>query len=142
MPAASGRRQIPRRAESHSGDSDSGVTAKGTGQFGLVAVADTWNRRVQLFTSEGVVLREWQIPSWDVSHPDEKPFLSWYDGSLYVTDPMRGRVLAFDEEGQFQWALSGPADERLAFPVDLLVDDDVLYVTDAHRGALVSYGLP
>ncbi|MBN1249560.1 MAG: TIGR03663 family protein [Anaerolineae bacterium] len=109
---------------------------------GLVAVADTWNRRVQVFTSEGVVLRQWRIPSWDVSHPDEKPFLLWQDQQLFVTDPLRGRVLVFDGEGRYQWALSGARDGRLAFPMDVAVDDGILYVTDAHNGALVSYELP
>lgn len=112
------------------------------GPEGRVAVADTWNRRVQIYTSQGVALREWQIPNWDVTNPDEKPYLTWDDGRIFVTAPLRGRVLAFDEQGMFNWALNGSVEGRLQFPVDVSVANGVLYVTDAHSGALLGYELP
>ncbi|MGC9469236.1 MAG: flippase activity-associated protein Agl23 [Anaerolineae bacterium] len=109
---------------------------------GIVAVADTWNQRVQLFTEQGTVLSHWDIPSWDVVNPDEKPFVAWGDNRLFATDPLRRRVLAFDAEGGFQWALSADAGAALSFPQGMLALDETLYVTDAHTGKLVGYELP
>jgi sugar lactone lactonase YvrE len=109
---------------------------------GRVAVVDTWNLRVQVFDRQGVPLRQWRVPSWDIASPDAKPFLTWEGARLYVTNPMRRRVLAFDEQGAFQWALSAQAGADLGFPQALVVDDGVLYVTDAHSGRLLGYALP
>lgn len=109
---------------------------------GRVAVADTWNLRVQLFDQQGVPLRQWQVPTWDVNSPDEKPFVTWDGEQLYVTNPLRRRVLAFDERGAFRWALSAQAGAGLGFPQAVLVADGVLYVTDAQSGRLLGYTLP
>jgi uncharacterized protein (TIGR03663 family) len=109
---------------------------------GLIAVADTWNRRVQVFDSEGVPLRQSTMPTWDTMNPDLKPFLAWGDEGLYVGDALQRRVLAFDMEGGYRWALSAGAGATFSFPQGLLVLDGVLYVSDAHTGNLVGYVLP
>jgi predicted membrane-bound mannosyltransferase/DNA-binding beta-propeller fold protein YncE len=112
------------------------------GDDGDVAVADIWNRRIQIFASDGTLLRRWQVPSWDISNPDEKPFLTWGNDLLLVTDPLRGRVLAFDALGAYQWTLVNSGEGRLSFPVDVALDAGLLYVTDAHSGRLIRYALP
>lgn len=109
---------------------------------GLVAVADTWNRRIQIFDAAGTVLRQWQIPSWSVTNPDEKPFLLWVGARIFVTDPHRQRVLVFSDAGSYQWSLSAAAGAGLSFPVGLAAVDDTLYVSDVHNGELVGYQLP
>lgn len=109
---------------------------------GVVAVADTWNRRVQLFDPAGRALRQWRIPTWDIANPDEKPFLAWSDELLLVTDPLGRRVLAFNPEGAYRWALGAAAGAELAFPQGLLVQNGTLYVADGHRGELLAFTLP
>lgn len=109
---------------------------------GIVAVADTWNRRVQLFDPTGRATRQWQIPTWDVTNPDEKPFLTWSEDRLFVTDPLKRRVLAFDHRGGYEWAVGATAGADLAFPQGLLVRDGTLYVADGHRGELLRFALP
>jgi predicted membrane-bound mannosyltransferase/DNA-binding beta-propeller fold protein YncE len=109
---------------------------------GLVAVADTWNRRVQLFTQEGTIIRQWDIPTWDISNPDEKPFVALTQDTVFVTDPLHRRVLAFALTGEFQWALSASAGADLLFPQGLAVEGETLIVTDAHGGGLKTYALP
>ncbi len=109
---------------------------------GLVFVADTWNGRVQVFDRYGTFLRLWDIPTWHVDNPEEKPFLSVKDGRVYVSDPSRRRVLAFDIEGAFQWAVSGGDDGMLTFPVGVAVSGDVLYVADTYVGQVVGFELP
>jgi sugar lactone lactonase YvrE len=109
---------------------------------GVIAVADTWNSRVQLFTEQGVAIRQWGVPTWDVDNPDEKPFVAWGENGLYVTEPMRRRVLAFDATGAFRWAVGADGGTNLAFAQSVLVVDDTLLVGDAHRGEITVYELP
>jgi DNA-binding beta-propeller fold protein YncE len=111
---------------------------------GVVAVVDSWNRRIQLFTELGEPLRQWSVPTWDTSNPDEKPFLAWGDADsrLYVADPLRRRVLAFGADGAFQWALITAGGVQLGFPQGLLAVGDTLFVADAHAGAVYGVQLP
>ena len=109
---------------------------------GMIAVADTWNQRVQIFTSEGTAVRQWRIPGWDVTNPDLKPFLSWAGDQLLVTDPLMSRVLAFDDQGAFLWALSAKAGAGFSFPQAIAVAGDALVVTDPHQGIVIAYALP
>lgn len=109
---------------------------------GMVAVADTWNQRIQLFTADGVAVRQWRIPGWDATNPDVKPFLSWAGDQLLVVDPLMSRVLAFDDQGAFLWALSAQAGAGLSFPQAVAVAGGVLIVTDPHQGMVSAYALP
>ncbi len=109
---------------------------------GVVALADTWNQRVQLFDGRGFPLTQWDIPTWDVTNPDEKPFVVWGAEHLYVGDPLRQRILAFREDGAYVWALSSDSAAPVSFPQGLSVDGGVLYVADAHRGEVLGFQLP
>ena len=69
-------------------------------------VADTWNRRVQVFDTSGTYLREWPVNGWDTGLPDEKPYLAVDSkGYVYVTDPGHYRVLVFDYVGKLDAVL-------------------------------------
>jgi len=84
-------------------------------------------------------MRQCSVPVWGSDNPEEKPFLALYSDHVYVGDPVNRRVLAFDEDGPFAWALQDI--ETLAFPEGLAVVDDVLYVADAHTPQIVGYSL-
>ncbi|HOU14941.1 MAG TPA: TIGR03663 family protein [Anaerolineae bacterium] len=107
---------------------------------GEIFVADTWNRRIQVFTADGLYLREWSVPVWSSSDPEAKPFLAVASGVVYASDPVHGRVLAFDTEGKLLWALRD--DKNLGYPVGLAVNEDILYVVDGHSGELIGYRAP
>ena len=109
---------------------------------GLVAVADTWNRRVQVFDAYGNSLALWEVPGWSGNNVEEKPFLAWGAGTLYVADPSRQRVLAFSAEGEYAWSMSAAAGANLSFPLGLAADGDVLYVSDVHTSNVTAYQLP
>lgn len=75
---------------------------------GKVYIADTWNYRVQVFEPDPTGLqfrsaRLWEVDAWNSDSLDNKPFLALDKyGSVYITDPDRGRVIAFDSEGSFK----------------------------------------
>jgi len=101
-----------------------------------IYVADTWNRRVQVFDEEGAFLREWAISGWDTGLPDEKPYLAVDAGGyVYVTDPGHYRVLVFDYLGNYVFSFGqyGFDERSFALPTGIAVaGDGSIYVTDAH----------
>ena len=78
------------------------------GLDGKIYIADTWNYRVQVFEPDPTGLqfrsaRLWEVDAWNSDSLDNKPFLALdKDGNVYITDPDRGRVIAFDGEGNFK----------------------------------------
>ena len=53
------------------------------GRDGLLYVADTWNDRIEVFTTQGVFIRQWPTPDPDGDeHPDAllcpRTATSWY----------------------------------------------------------------
>lgn len=107
-----------------------------------VGVVDTWNRRIQIFTQDGIYLRQWSIPLWDPFNPDEKPYMTMTEDSVFVSDAVRRRILVFDLMGGYKWSLSADAGAEIVFPQGLLVTDGVLWVADAHKNTLFAYQLP
>jgi DNA-binding beta-propeller fold protein YncE len=103
---------------------------------GSVYVADTWNHRIQKFTSEGDF-----VTMWGFFGQAETPFAFWgprgissdSNGYVYVTDTGNKRVVVFDENGESITEFgeigfeSGQFDEPVGIDVD---DDGNVYVAD------------
>ncbi|MBN2006506.1 MAG: TIGR03663 family protein [Anaerolineae bacterium] len=110
---------------------------------GDIFVADMWNLRMQVFSSRPEVLRQWDMPGWNIDNPEEKAFVALNDETLYVSDPMNRRVLAFTLEGSFLWDISANVSEvALLYPTGVAVYDNILYVADAHTAQVLGYRLP
>ena len=118
-------------------DEPVGIAVSATGQ---VFVADTWNRRVQVFAKEGIYLRQWSVPTWGSGNPEEKPFLAVAGATVFASDPVNQRVLAFDLGGTPLWALHDTDD--LDFPEGLAVVNNVLYVAGAHSEHVMGFSVP
>jgi uncharacterized protein (TIGR03663 family) len=108
-----------------------------------VYVADTWNRRVQVFDEDGVYLRQWPIAGWDTGLPEEKPYLAVdAAGYVYVTDPGHYRVLVFDSLGNYVLSFGeyGFDERSFALPTGIAVArDGSIYVTDAQSGRVLVF---
>ena len=108
-----------------------------------VYIADTWNRRVQVFDANGDYLRQWDIAGWDAGVPDEKPYLAVdTQGYVYVTDPGHYRVLVFDHLGNYVFSFGqyGFDEQSFALPMGIAVaDDGSIYVVDSHSGRVLVF---
>ncbi len=100
-----------------------------------VYIADTWNRRVQVFDESGAFLRQWPIEGWDAGLSEEKPYLAVdAQGYVYVTDPGYYRVLVFDGLGGYVLSFGQYGSDASSFtlPIGVAVGGDgSIYVTDS-----------
>ncbi len=109
---------------------------------GLVYVADTGNKRIMVYNSEGVFIR--QIGSGGAlgGQLDEPVGLAFgTDGKLYVADTWNQRIQVFTPEGIFvrQWSVAawfGQSNERPYLAVDA---EDNIYVTDPDAGRVIVF---
>jgi predicted membrane-bound mannosyltransferase/sugar lactone lactonase YvrE len=122
------------------GDRNEGVAPQGTfnqpwalavspdGEF--IYVADTWNHRIQKFSTDGSPLGMWGIPLYDPSNND--PFGIWgprgivvdKQGRVFVADTGNKRIIIYDEDGNFLEQIGGEGFSIGQFeePVGLAVD--------------------
>ena len=101
------------------------------GQDGSVYVSDTWNHRIQKFTSEGQFVTKWGKFGSTGGELGEGGLLYGpralaigHDGNLYVMDTGNKRVQVFTPEGSFiaQWGGGGVIDGSFDEPVGLAQD--------------------
>jgi sugar lactone lactonase YvrE len=127
------------------GDATTGPAAGGTfnqpwgiglGSDGSVYVADTWNHRIQKFTSDGEFLT-----MWGYFGQAESPLALWgprdvavdSQGRVYVTDTGNKRVVVFDGNGTFitQFGSAGMGSGEFDEPVGISIDENgLIYVAD------------
>ena len=106
------------------------------GPDGSVYVTDTWNHRVQKFTSDGRFIK-----TWGVFGQGETPD-SFYgprglavdaEGRVYIVDTGNKRIVVFDANGNFitQFGGEGFDPGLFAEPVGIAIDKNgTVYVTD------------
>lgn len=132
-------------------DTGEGCVGAGDGQFnepwgiavgpdGSVYVADTWNHRIQRFTSEGQFISKWGVFGSTGGELGQQSLFYGprslafgRDGNLYVMDTGNKRVQVFTPDGVFvtQWGGGGIVEGRFDEPVGLGQDaDGSWYVAD------------
>ncbi len=129
-------------------DEPVGIAVDGVGR---IYVADTWNKRIQIMIPQGDSLNyptniTWDVEAWYGDSLDNKPFLAIdANNNVFVADPIMGRILAFDEFGDFLagWGSYGSGPGEIAIVGGLAVDEEGrVWVTDAGNDRLMRFTLP
>lgn len=111
------------------------------GPDGAIYVTDTWNYRIQKFTSQGQFIKMWgnfNIGSTQQGLYGPRGILVTKDGRVFVTDTGNKRVVIFDTEGNYlsQFGTPGIEAGNLDEPVGIAMDaTGKIYVADTwnHR---------
>lgn len=105
---------------------------------GRIFIADTWNRRISVFASDGQFLTNFRVRGW-YEEQGNRPYLA-IDAErelLYVTDPDAGRVLVYNTAGDCvgsfgQLAGTSPGDSQFSTVGGVAVGPDGnVYVVDS-----------
>ncbi|MDH3216817.1 MAG: NHL repeat-containing protein [Candidatus Krumholzibacteria bacterium] len=99
-------------------------------------VADSGNRRIQLFDAEGGFVKI--VPEVSAPNPLRRPRRAVMDRSqkIYVADPLAGRVFVFDPSGQLIRSIVPRGVEEFR-PTDLAIaPSGLMYVTDSANNTL------
>ena len=136
-----------------------GGAGMGVGQFdepvgievddeGRVYIADTWNSRIQIMLPDADLLSysrniTWDVSAWYSESLENKPFLA-VDSSYntYVADPVMGRVLVFDIEGNFLFAFGafGSAPNEIGLVGGIAIDSEGnVWIADALNNRLMRF---
>nr|MCU0511723.1 NHL repeat-containing protein [Anaerolineae bacterium] len=114
---------------------------------GRIFVADTWNRRVSVFSRDGAFLTSFPVRAWYNRESGSLPYLA-LDAAremLYVGDPDAGRVLVFNTAGECLGSFGSPTAEAAtdsSFTVvsGLALDDaGNVYVADAALNRVLKF---
>jgi DNA-binding beta-propeller fold protein YncE len=107
---------------------------------GRVYVADTWNHRIQAFSSDGVLLAKWGTYGQTTSETSllygPRDVVVDASGRVLVTDTGNKRIMVFDQDGNFleQWGSEGSLAGQFSEPVGLDHTAGELYVADTWNG--------
>lgn len=111
------------------------------GPDGNIYVADTGNKRIQVFEPSEPYrcLNLWNVPGWSVLTAE--PYLAFGPGnSLYATDASAGRILRFSSDGQNVDIFSLPSGSgaELTRPTGIAVaSDGTIFVSDRDRSQIL-----
>lgn len=115
-----------------------------------VFVADTWNQRIQSFSSNVDFnyepLNSWDVVGWYGQSLDNKPYLAADSQDyIYATDPEGYRVLQFTSQGDFVrfWGDLSSGPEGFGLVGGIAVDaQDGIWVSDPGNNRIMHFTLP
>ena len=111
-----------------------------------IFLADTWNSRVQQYTTDLYATNEWFVDAWDGTSINNKPYVAVDSaGRVYITDPEGYRVLIFNADGSYIGRFGSFGAERTDFglPNGIAIDsEDNIYVADSGNNRILKFASP
>jgi len=110
---------------------------------GNVYVADTWNNRIQKFTSTGTFITKWgSSGSGDGQFSSPTGVAVDSEGNVYVVDYWNHRIQKFSSTGTFitKWGTDGSGNGQFNNPQDVAVDSSGnVYVADTWNNRIQKF---
>ncbi len=117
----------------------------------LLAVADTWNQRVQLFDVSAdkppySVKGTFSVPGWYSQSLDNKPYVTFdKDGNILITDPEGSLIWHFAQDGTLiqSWNGGGGGIDNPSMPVGITSDSEgAVWVVNTRQNRINKFILP
>jgi len=107
-----------------------------------VVVADTGNRRLQFFNTDGTFQREWPVFGWDEFYTE--PYIATRDDDVLVTDSFMHRFARYDDNKlTSSWGRSGSGSGEFNRPIGIAVGPDgSVFVSDTLNNRIQKFELP
>ena len=117
-----------------------------------LAVADTWNQRVQVFDVSGKtavngVTLVFDVNAWYTQSLNNKPYItgSMADGCIFLTDPEGSLIHQYDMEGKLvrTWNADGGDINHFSMPTGIsMAADGSIWVADTENNRINKFILP
>ncbi|RIK32799.1 MAG: hypothetical protein DCC52_04780 [Chloroflexi bacterium] len=112
-------------------------------RLGNFYIADTWNRRIQVFDADWNPVRQIEVEAWDSQSVVNKPYIAVdADGNIYITDPEGYRVIKYGPDGKVRavWGAPGSDLASMQLPTGIALDaNGQIYIADAGNNRLLIY---
>jgi DNA-binding beta-propeller fold protein YncE len=132
-----------------------GTLGTGNGEFNLpygvavnpsgnVYVVDSYNNRIQKFTSTGAYKTKWggTLGPWDGQFYYPTGVAVDTSGNVYVSDMTNNRIQKFDPNGTFiaKWGSTGTAEGKFNYPYGIAVETSgAVYVADTFNNRIQKF---
>lgn len=115
--------------------SGSGQMDRPTGlsiQAGTVAVADTGNRRIEIFTLSGHLITSWAVAEWATTTGAPPDVLVTNDGKVYASSPDTNQIVVYRSDGTRLGTLTPSGSDALSGPAGLAIKPGgAIFVVDS-----------